>query len=286
VVILNAPETLRSGETFSFTIANVGGERIAWRRYRDDDSYDYGKLTVREDDTLWETSDGVGIWTYRFALLKDGAWSAWSEPVTVAVEAWQAMDLAAPQVQALPAQITRYEDLTVTVTGPADAQSFYVALLNADGETLDYQYLYEPGDATFPGYRASLPLGTLRVRVYDYGRNNSRNQSEDMTLQVVTGTPGNAPQLTPPDQSTQGTDGSFTFAISAANADKAVVRWYRKGDPNNLRYSEFDLNDAGEGAWTRTASWFGTGAYGLSFAVRIDGAWSKWTAFTGITVQE
>jgi hypothetical protein len=125
----------------------------------------------------------------------------------------------------------------------------------------------------------------MRVRVYDYGSNGSRNQSEDMILQVVDGTPGDPPQVTPPEVTEgSGWNDSFTFAISAPGADRAVVRLYRRGAPNNMNYAEFELDDAGMGEWTRTANWYGTGEWRMSFAVRLNGAWSQWSPFTGITV--
>ena len=283
-VTLFVPDPIYSGDSFSFRIENVGGERIAWRSWLNDKAYDSGRLTVREDDTLWETSAGAGVWKYSFALQKDGAWSEWSAPIEVTVEPRQATDLAAPQVQALPDQIPRNKDLVVSITGPAEAQRFYIELLNADGETLDSMTLYGPGDATFLAYEEALPLGEVRVRVYDYGSNGSRNQAEDMILQVVAGTPGEAPQVTPPAQTEVEAGGSFTFNVTAEGADMAVARWYRVGNPNRLYYAEFDMNDTGEGTWTKSTYSFGTGTYRVSFAVRIDGAWSRWTSFSGIEV--
>ena len=108
------------------------------------------------------------------------------------------------------------------------------------------RYLDVAGSVVFSGYQ--FPLGSIRVSVVVYGNNNGTSRAS-RNLTVVTGTRPEAPNVTPPESLTVQPRTYYDFAINTENAEKAAVRYFRIGSPNDLNYSEFNV-DSGE-----TTSW-------------------------------
>ena len=280
-VVVSSEEAF-TGETFTFTIECTDAEEIAYRRFNNGNtSYSQsGILNVLSDPTIWDTSCSEGDISagYSFAVLKDGQWSSWSTPKAVTIKARPA--LAEPEVT-VPEFITQGENLTITIGEAEDISYYYVYLYDNRGSQIRYRSTEKAGEMTFSGY--SLPLGTVRVEVRAYGKNNGSSRTTRY-LTVEAGTRPSAPTVTPPDSLTVSAGNYFTFLIEKEGAEKGAVRYYRIGSPNDLNYSEFSFSETEPTAW-RGYQYNGGNRYAYSFAVLNDGVWSEWSPFTVITIE-
>lgn len=268
-------------ETFTFVIDSAGAEEIAYRSYYTNGGYNSGTLSVWmiSDPTVWETSTyGSGNMQYSFSTLKDGKWSAWSTPIEITVKTRPALD--APVVT-VPGSITQGENLTVTVGAVENAISYYVYLYDNRERQISYKSLNSAGSVTFSGYR--LPLGSLRVFVEVYGSNSGASKaSKNVTVEI--GAQSDSPFVTPPESLTVNPRTYYTFAINTENAEKAAVRYFRIGSPNDMYYSEFNVDDGETTSW-RGYQYNSGCQYAYSFSVQRDGIWSVWSPFTVISIE-
>lgn len=280
-VEVSSEETF-TGETFTFTIECTDAEEIAYRRFNNGNtSYSQsGILNVLSDPTIWDTSCSEGDISagYSFAVLKDGQWSSWSTPKAITIKARPA--LAEPEVT-VPEVIAQGENLTITIGEAENISYYYVYLYDNRGSQIRYRSTEKAGEMTFSGY--SLPLGTVRVEVRAYGKNNGSSRTTRY-LTVEAGTLPSAPTVTPPDSLTVSAGNYFTFLIEKEGAEKGAVRYYRIGSPNDLNYSEFSFSETEPTAW-RGYQYNGGNKYAYSFAVLNDGVWSEWSPFTVITIE-
>ena len=280
-VVVSSEEAF-TGETFTFTIECTDAEEIAYRRFNNGNtSYSQsGILNVLSDPTIWDTSCSEGDISagYSFAVLKDGQWSSWSTPKAITIKARPA--LAEPEVT-VPEVIAQGENLTITIGEAENISYYYVYLYDNRGSQIRYRSVEKAGEVTFSGY--SLPLGTVRVEVRAYGKNNGSSRTTRY-LTVEAGTLPSAPTVTPPDSLTVAERTYFTFLIEKEGAEKGAVRYYRIGSPNDLDYSEFSFSETEPTAW-RGYEYNGGNKYAYSFAVLNDGVWSEWSPFTVITIE-
>jgi len=103
-------------------------------------------------------------------------------------------------------------------------------------------------------------------------------------LTVLAGTQPDAPTVTPPDSLTVPTRTEYLFAIQTEGAEKAAVRYYRIGSPNDLNYDSFNVGAEGTTTW-RGYQYYSGNQYAYSFAVQKNGVWSAWSPFITITVE-
>lgn len=275
-------EEVFTEETFTFTIECTDAEEIAYRRFNNGSSSysDFGFLNVLADPTIWDTYCLNGDVTagYSFTIFKDGQWSAWSTPKLIMIKARPAIEK--PEVT-VPEIITQGENLTITIGETENISYYYVYLYDNRGSQIRYRSIEKAGEVTFYGY--SLPLGTVRVEVEAYGKNNGSSRTTRY-LTVEAGTRPSAPTVTPPESLTASAGNYFTFLIEEEGAEKGAVRYYRIGSPNDLNYSEFSLSESEPTAW-RGYQYNGGNKYAYSFSVMKDGIWSEWSPFTVITIE-
>ena len=181
----------------------------------------------------------------------------------------------------VPEIITQGENLTITIGETENISYYYVYLYDNRGSQIRYRSTEKAGEVTFYGY--SLPLGTVRVEVEAYGKNNGSSRTTRY-LTVEAGTRPSAPTVTPPESLTASAGNYFTFLIEKEGAEKGAVRYYRIGAPNDLYYDEFNLSETEPTAW-RGYQYNGGNRYAYSFAVLKDGIWSEWSLFTVITIE-
>ena len=261
------------GEKYTFAIGNGACELIAWKYTTDAGGSNSGTLNVLVDVTVWETSASwAGVQTYSFCTLKDGVWSAWSEPVAVTISQRPAMP--APVVN-LPDTAQKGVDLIFTVAPVEGASYYYAELYTIYGQRLESRYMPQPGSVTVLG--CSLPDSYVRVQVTAYGENGGRSQTSK-TLRVVSAVLPAAPAVTGPSGGVveSGTGASFTVDFSGAAAQRVAVRYYRVGDPNNVTITAFDVT--GDAAsWRAYSRETGT-TWAYAFSVLVDGVWSAWSS--------
>jgi len=280
-VILPEDTTVDVQTSFTFHIETKGADRAVMRYYRvgAPNSVTYSEFSVAgNESTAWQDSwsSGGRTYAYSFAVQKNGVWSKWSPYAEMTINPNPV--LPEPEA-AVPQAIELGEDLSVEVAETKGASYYYVYVYNSRGEQLAYRYLSEPGTAVIPGYR--LAAGTLRVQVEAYGSNSSSKVNCD--VEVLGTVQPDAPAVTPPASTSMPAQSSVIFTIAAQGAEKAVVRYYRVGQPNDMYYSEFNVNAGTSTTWKNYL--YNSGSiYSYSFAVQKNGVWSLWSAYTDIEV--
>ena len=250
---------------------------IAYRYTYDYGGYDTGILNVLTTPTVWDTSANSSR-SYSFSALKDGKWSAWSTLREITV--MQRPALQTPEVS-VQGTIAQGENLTITVGSVENISYYYVNLYNNSKKSIISRYLGEPGTTTISGYY--LPLGSVRVEVCAYGNNNGSSQvSKNLT--VIAATCPDAPDIIPPVSMTIQARTYYSFTIQTDEAEKAAVRYFRIGSPNDLYYSEFNTDTGATTSW-QTYQYNSGNKYAYSFAVLKNGVWSEWSPFTIITIE-
>ena len=266
-----------SGETFTFVIDSAGAEEITYRYTTLNGGGSSGTLNVLTDSTVWDTSASSDR-AYSFSMLKDGKWSAWTTPIDIAVAVRPV--LAVPEVT-IPGTVIQGEDLTVTVGQVENATEYDISLYNNRDQRIASRYLSTAGNAVFSGYL--LPTGSVRVQVTVYGSNNGSSRAS-RNLTVTTGIRPEAPEVTPPESLNVQAQSYYFFTVGTAGAEKAVVRYFRVGSPNDLYYSEFSASEGETTSW-RTYQYNSGSQYAYSFSVQREGVWSEWSPFTVVNIE-
>lgn len=274
-------------ESFTFTIQAESPEMIRYRAERDNGEYWYTwseyEINAFEDVTTWSTSCyDPANYRYQFCTLKDGKWSAWSEPIVIAVVLPTPLD--PPDFSVSADQISRYQDLEVTVQPVENATYYSIALQNQDGFMVMSRSLDDPdgGTITFRGYNG-FPSGQMQVCVT---AGNSRTSSDKATayVEVTDITRPSAPAVTPPAKTTVAPYEDFSFSIDTQNADLVAVRRYPAGNTNEVTYDLIEAGGNGTTDWT-TELYNAGSIYSYAFSVRVNGIWSAWSSTMQIIVE-
>lgn len=261
------------GERYTFTIDTTGAEELRYKRsnYSSSDQ----RINVLEDTTRWTTySSSATEARYQFAVLKDGHWSSWSEPVIITVKALE--PLAEPAFT-LPETLTAGQDLPVQVDAVPGAKYYYIYLLSARGAQISSRTLHDAagGTVVFDGYL--LSAGVVKVRVNAY-RDNGSSHSEN-NLRVLAGSRPDAPES----EWQSGSYNPIRFTVNTQGAEQAAVRYYQVGYPNDVRYTAVDVT--GEASnWYQYIGGSGS-AYAFAFSVKQDGVWSPWSSGIQVTLE-
>ena len=273
-----------AGDICTFIISSNEADEICYDFEHNNSSGswdgDTGRINVFSDSTVWESIiNFFGKYTYQFSVLKDGKWSAWSEPIEV--YAGEKPPVDPPQITAED-RIYRGKDLTVSLTGPEDVNRFRIYIYRSNGNIIFSTTIYEAGSITIPGYL--LPLGSLTISVTAY--TDSGSSSSTKTVRVLSSDLADAPQVTPPEKTTLSGYDRYSFSLDTNGAESAAVRYYRIGNPNGVQYQDITVGDTGSAKWnTYLYSWDEKGTYAYSFSVKKNGVWSNWSDEIYITLE-
>ena len=264
------------GERYTFTIDTTGAEELRYKRtnYSSSDQ----RINVLEDTTRWTTYRSSATEAqYQFAVLKDGHWSSWSEPIAITVKA---LDPLAEPTFALPETLTAGENLTVQINAVPNATEYQVSLLNGRGVEIASRYYSGSDDntVTFEGYLISA--GVVKVQVRAYGNNLSSQASA--SLRVLAGSRPEAPKPETDISLTQSSS-RVNYTVNAEGAEQAAVRYYQVGYPNQINYENIVVSN---GSLKGSAYLYGSGSvYTFSFTVKRDGVWSSWSGGIEVTLE-
>ena len=266
-------------EAFTFLISTENAEEAAYCRYSDRYGKNTGTLNVLSDVTAWDTSAYyAGAYYYSFAVLREGKWSAWSDPIAITVNTRPTLD---PPVFNMSSRISQGSDLSVEVMPMDGISYYYVYLFNNRGQQVYNYHLNDAGTVVLRGYL--LKPGDYRVSVEAYGTQHGQSMaSKNVTVEEAA--LSTAPTVTPPENTTVTHGSYYIFTVNTEGAEKAAVRSYRIGAPNDVLFNMFNVGDGVETSW-RGYQYSGGQTYAYSFAILRDGRWSQWSDFIEITVQ-
>ena len=277
-VQVNRTEVLGT-EDYTFTIDTENAQELVYRvSHTIDDWWDISSINVMESSTRWSTHNGyaVGTLSYSFAARINGLWTAWSDPITVT--AIKAEELT-PASLNLPSTLTVGQDLTVNVGAVENANNISVYLYNSRGARVSYNSLQgsEGGSVTFEGYL--LSSGQYTVEAVASG-NNARSDVQVSVL-VSSGERPETPRVSS-ETDVGRVNVQYGFTIETADADKAAVRFYRDGYPNDVNYRTF-VPSGDSTQWQDSHSTSGE-VWKYAFTIRKNGIWSPWSSILSVEI--
>ncbi len=272
-----------TGERFSFTIDTTGAERVAMKWKRDTYSENYNTMQVLDPETLWETSvSSTGDYLYRFSLLKEGTWTAWSEAIPIHAE--QGEMLQEPVIT-IVSGTTAGEDLVITTDEVPHAGSYYLRVNNSYGESV-YSGSFSAAERriTIPGYRLSPGQYEASVSASPASSATGYIDSSATKSFMITGTKPAAPAASLQSVALRPNYGNYwqiSFAVTAEGAEKVVSRSWVPGT-TSVSYSLYS-----DPAQISTDVWVGSGTVrNYSFSVYAEGKWSAWSETVQVTFTE
>ena len=271
--------TVLAQENFKFTVNTENANDL---RYRIGNNNYTNRINVFEEETEFVTSGyDVGDFEYRFAVRRGNTWSEWSEPIVIHVI--EEIIPAAPRIDVL-STLEEGRDLIVSLS-QVEGATRYTLYLSDDSGSVYSNYSLSSGEINsinIPGYR--LGAGSYTLSAYSY---NGYHYSETSykTIIVADGDRSDAPDVTPPANTTVTPNSYATFTIETSGADRVAARYFRPGYTNDVRYLSRTVTDAlSETTWAIYVDGDNTRKY--SFSVRKNGVWSYWSAPITITVDE
>lgn len=263
-------------EKFTFSINTADAELVHCYGQDSSGSGSLDTLAVLEDVTVWQDyKSREEVFTYTFTTFRDGQWSQWSEPVVITVS----NSLPGPEIS-VPASVALGCDVKVSVAETAAATRYSVNVRNSNGLQIIRQNAdtLTDGGFLFEGYR--FAPGTYTVEVEYYNGVGWSNVSE-ANFTVVNGTRPDAPAATA-DSDTGYIGVAIGFDVPVTGAQKAAVRYYRLGDPDDVTYKTLEVT-ADSLRWTDYKYTAGD-TWNYAFAVQVDGVWSTWSTTLPVTI--
>lgn len=262
---------------YGFTIPTSGVEKAAVRYYRADNTNNvtYKTLTATGDSTRWSDSKNTAdqVWNYAFAVQKNGMWSPWSSTLQVTITNREQL---AQTVITIPETIEAGQDVKLSFSAVANADSYTVRLYKPDGSYTSY-YSNKPNtDRLLNGY--DLLPGTYRVMVEASGAEYDSSTTEKAF--TVTGVRPAAPAVSV-DKKNVFTNDTYTFMIENGDSELIAYRY----TSNSGSSSSGTLNAPTDvTAWDVSSSSGNT--YNYSFCTLKDGKWSAWSTAISVTVNK
>lgn len=263
-------------ETFSFTVQTSGADRMAVRYGNSSSGNNYYTTEVWDEEQIWKTSIySAETRQYQFALLREGVWTAWSEPITVTATVGNWLEKPEFTITGTEAG----EDIIVTVEEVVHAGSYDLQMYNAYGE-----YVYSCGinpetlTATISGYR--FTAGTYSVTIYvsaGSGGGDWASSSATKTI-TITGSREIAPAVTLVSTELSGDSTNYwtiIFGINDPDAEKVICRSWIRGEtsPSYYTFQDTDFNSMTLNRRTEEGK-----TYCYSFSVYKNGRWTAWSA--------
>ena len=267
-------------EEFTFTINSPGGELLAWYAYEDEPfsgngSYEIGLPVIDDITLITDEKFEDGDYYYTFSLLKEGQWSAWSEPVLIHVE----NKLPLPTL-IVPERNSLGNDVSVVIEPVEGANQYDIILYNAYGVEVSWKTLHntEGGEVIFEGYLFNSATYTIKASVCV--GNSWSNYAEAVFTVIDTSRP-NAPIATV-EKNTVFAKTDYCFTITSTDATKVVVRSYCSSATFDVSYKI--LNMTGDILyWSDKKNVAGV-TWNYAFAVQVDGVWSPWSTTQRVSI--
>lgn len=262
------------GDKITYTVTAEGAQKIRVKisgtsveGYSYSDDFEFaadGTTTVYQKQFY-----GAGSFQARCCAQVDGAWSAWSEPVSF--EAHYLGELRAP-VLSMQNSYAAGEEITVSWSTVENAEEYSVELQDSDGNDIDRWWT---DDGTSVVMDIALEAGTYRVQVYAWAEGWESSETAEHTF-TVTGALAEGPSFTV-DKTTVVTGNQVTFTVSMEGAGKFRMEY----DKNTTEYA------AENGTATITRTLYGADkVVEVRFSAFIDGVWTAYGPAQQITIQD
>ena len=279
-VSVNKTEVMTE-ERFKFTIDTSEADALIAEqnaRYSEYSSKSYRSIDVQGESTKWETYNySAANVDYRFAVLIDGKWSAWSTAKTITVR--QKPTLAEPVVQ-VTQTTTAGNDLSFRFSSVENATSYSASFSSLyGGDTLyrfDSNTALPETDLTIPGYLINSGIYVISVSASASEYSSSTNTS------YIKAT-GQRPA--PPEVAVEEplrAKSTATFSINTENAEELQVKYQFKAESNWWPEQRQSIPVTGDLTnWSLNIDQYKQGVnLIISFAVRENGTWSSWRTNT------
>ncbi len=271
--------TLEKNEVFAdsnsvFTISSTGADRIAVEYETPGESGRYTNEAYGEM-TRWQWRFyEPGVHTFRFAVRRDGKWSAWSGPIEVLAK--KKTKLSSPNIQ-VNTYANAGEDLIFTFDEVDNATYYSVNLLSGYNDTL---YSIDPAmpidQIIIPGY--ILTSGTYVLEVNASAENyESSNRKKNV---IVSGTRPAAPVVSV-NETPQG-NRTVVFSVDTNDAETLHVKYLYEAPDTWWSEQNFSIPVTDEVTqWTYQIESYSIDVeFTVSFSVKSGGIWSDWTTNT------
>lgn len=277
-----APEaTLQESEVYVSSSAHVVLDTEGAQYYAIDRTWNNGNsdrysdevYTVPQTISLYGSEEGY--MDVRFSVFKNGAWTAWTEPMRVT---FTSRGTLAKPVVTMPGVITAGQDLTISWEPVENAESYYIDVYDSAWDHIRGES-FEPENDDLT-WTLSLPLeaGTYRVEVSAQGEGYIRG--ETTVNFTVTGELADAPTATA--STTQTAPGeNVDFTVTADGLTRVLARYrYNNDEWYNTRYFETGSTGKAE-PWM---SFYEEGVVYVSFSAYCNGAWTAYSEPIAITL--
>lgn len=261
------------GNSAHVTIAAEGMEKVMVR-----ENGGFGRLyTVSESP--W-TYDAYGYSpcrnTYEFSACVNGAWTEWSEPVTITFYSYG--KIGTPVIT-VPETLEAGNDLTISWTPVENVYHYSIWMFS---ESTGYPQWTCSADQTSFTIPATLEPDTYTVCVQGYPMAGWEYGSDARATVTVSGDMAAGPLVTA-DREQTGIGQNVSFAITAPGATQlrchyGYVGWYEN-------WVNFDANPDGD---VTTFEWnfWDEGTVKVSFSACVDGLWTAMSEPVTITVTQ
>lgn len=273
-------EAVRVNEYCTFTIDTPNAERIRYSIY----NYSSNYINVLEDETQWTTYFySSGSYECRFAVKRNGIWSAWSEPIEITVTTNPSPEPPeAPEISVLE-PVGNGRDLIIALSAVENATSYHISVGKTD-DTLSVDSSVNPEKIegwAIPGYR--ITPGQYVIKAYALN-GDSRSEETQTIITVPSSARPAAPSVIVPENTVFNSSTYVKFTIDTTDAELVMMRYFTVGNTNNISYGSMNLEEGQESfTWN---IYFSGSSKKYSFAVLKDGVWSEWSDFTTITMSE
>ncbi len=260
-----------------FTINTTNADALVYKQLSSNgDNYGTNSINVQGEITQWPEYNGrLGMWSYVFAVLKNGIWSEWSAPITINTSARPV--LAEPVVHASETVIAG-NDYTFSFDAVEQASSYGVSIRSAygGGTLYSWEEALSDNEMVVPGYILNGGSYVVNVSAYAAGYTSSTK-----TIYItVSGQKPAGPDITV--EEPLRIKSKAEFSVDTEGAEALQVK-YQYTAPNNW-WSEEQISVPVTGditTWEHSIDEYKQGVnLTVSFAVKVDGVWTAWKTKT------
>lgn len=261
-------------ENYTFTIETIDADALVVRYGNSNDN----RINIQGDQTQWSHyAYESGNRSYRFAVLREGKWSEWSDTIGISVR--NRPNLTEPVIQAMDT-INAGSDYTFSFSAVENADSYSVSF----GSAYDNNTLFSWGsdsaladtNLTVPGYL--INSGSYRLRVSAYAEGYTPSSKTHYVTTSGRRPAGPSISVEEPIR----IKNTAVFAINTEDAEALQVK-YQYTSPNNW-WSEENISVPVVGnitEWPLQISEYMEGVnLTISFSTKTEDVWSAWKTKT------